>query len=137
MQVAQFRKDKAQWREQEEEREEHSSEQGEELSHTIPVPSTKRDSGARQQMFPPRATQTQRNDPSGRPSEGKVTSLPLRLSGVGGWGWAVMHISLHISHIKCTLACDANSPLGCKTSTTVNFMNLVNWSYSDSILASV
>lgn len=85
--MIQFRKDKAQWREQEEEWEEHSSEQGEGLSHTIPVPSTERNSGARQQIVPPRATQTQRNDPSGRPSEDKVTSLPLQLSrgvGVGG-----------------------------------------------------
>lgn len=77
--MIQFRKDKAQWREQEEEWEEHSSEQGEGLSHTIPVPSTERNSGARQQIVPPRATQTQRNDPS----EDKVTSLPLQLSGGG------------------------------------------------------
>lgn len=56
--------------------------QGEELSHRIPVPSTEKSSGARQQISQPRRTRTQRNYPSGSPSEDKVKSLQLQLSGV-------------------------------------------------------
>lgn len=56
----QSREDAVHWRQQEEEWEEHSSEQGGELSHRIPLPSPERNSGARQQISQPRRTRTQK-----------------------------------------------------------------------------